>query len=87
MEEVDAIAEGGFVSEAPRVGPRRTADRVFFGSLSYTCVLTTLWLFFLITQRDGGPFFQGYNPGLPAVARVLFGFSSFPSCGGSSGTA
>jgi len=77
MPEVDAIAAGGFVAHAPRVGHRRTADRVFLASLSYTAALTAVWLFFLITQRDGGPFFRGYNPGLETVGRIFFGFFFF----------
>jgi hypothetical protein len=37
---------------------RRTADRVFYGSLLYTSALTLLWLFFMVTRRDAGVLFS-----------------------------
>ena len=54
---------------------RREARRYFRASLALTAVLTAVWLFFVLTGRDGGPAFKGYRLNLEAVSRVAFGFS------------
>jgi dolichol kinase len=56
---------------------RRTADRVFQGSLAYTAALTMLWLFLLATGRGGGGFFSRYAIDREALGRVFFGFLFF----------
>jgi hypothetical protein len=55
-------------------GYRRDADRYFRWSLALTGLLTAAWLFFVLTGRDGGPAFKGYQVSLEAVARVAVGF-------------
>jgi hypothetical protein len=55
----------------------RTAGRVFQGALAYTAAVTLVWLFFVVTQRDGGVFFQRYNVDGETLGRVLFGFLFF----------
>jgi dolichol kinase len=59
------------------VGPSRAADRVFLGSLVYTAALALVWLFFLITQRDGGLLFRNYNVTIETVQRLVAGFAIF----------
>ena len=54
---------------------RREARRYFRLSLALTVVLTTVWLFFVLTGRDGGPAFRGYQLNLEAVSRVAGGLS------------
>jgi hypothetical protein len=54
---------------------RRQADRYFLASLALTSGLTAVWLFFVVTGRDGGPVFKGYQLNLEAVVRVAAGFS------------
>jgi hypothetical protein len=54
---------------------RRQADRYFLASLALTSGLTAVWLFFVVTGRDGGPVFKGYQINLEAVVRVAAGFS------------
>ncbi len=56
---------------------RRTADRVFYGSLAYTAALTLLWLFFMVTRRDAGVLFSRYTVDREALTRVFFGFLIF----------
>jgi len=56
---------------------RRTADRVFIGSLVYTSALTLLWLFLLITRLDGGTFFRQYAVDRETLGRIAFGFLFF----------
>jgi hypothetical protein len=54
---------------------RREARRYFRASLAFTAVLTAVWLFFVLTGRDGGPAFRGYQLNLEAVSRVAVGLS------------
>ena len=54
---------------------RRQADRYFRGALGLTAAITAVWLFFVVTGRDGGPAFKGYQLSLEAVARVAVGLS------------
>ena len=54
---------------------RRQADLYFRASLALTAGLSAVWLFFVVTGRDGGPAFKGYQLSLEAVARVAIGFS------------
>jgi len=56
---------------------RRTADRVFFWSLVYTAVITLAWLFYFLTQRDGGLFFRRYDVDAETVQRLIGGFLFF----------
>ena len=56
---------------------RRTADRVFFGSVLYTSAITLVWLFFVLTQYKGRFFFGRYNVDAQAIGRVLAGFLFF----------
>ncbi|MFI5183879.1 MAG: hypothetical protein ACHQNV_05745 [Vicinamibacteria bacterium] len=55
---------------------RRTADRVFYGALTYTAALTLLWLFQVLTGR-GTPFFQHYKVDSETVGHVLGGLLFF----------
>jgi hypothetical protein len=54
---------------------RREADLYFRASAALTAVLTAVWLFFVVTGRDGGAAFKGYQVSLEAVARVAVGLS------------
>lgn len=54
---------------------RRTADLVFRGALAVTAVITAIWLFFVVTGKDGGPVFNGYRVTREAVVRVFWGFT------------
>jgi dolichol kinase len=54
---------------------RRTADAVFRGALAVTLAITAIWLFFVVTERDGGAIFNGYRVSPEAVGRVLIGFT------------
>ncbi len=56
---------------------RRTADRIFFGSMLYTSAITLVWLFFVVTQYKGGFFFGHYNVDAQAISRVLAGLLFF----------
>ena len=56
---------------------RRTADRVFYGSLAYTAALTLLWLFFMVTRGDAGVLFAHYTVDREAITRVFSGFLFF----------
>ncbi|HVO12072.1 MAG TPA: hypothetical protein VMX54_15130 [Vicinamibacteria bacterium] len=53
---------------------RRLADRVFRGALAATGLLTLVWLFFVVSGRDGGALFHGYQVTTEAVGRVAVGF-------------
>jgi hypothetical protein len=53
---------------------RRQADLFFRGSLGLTLAITAVWLFFVLTGRDGGAAFKGYQVSLEAVIRVAVGF-------------
>ena len=55
-------------------GFRREADRYFRWSVWLTGALTAAWLFFVLTGRDGGVLFQGYQLTLEALRRVATGF-------------
>ncbi len=59
------------------IGHRRTADRVFYGSLLYTAALTLVWLFFIVSRRDAGVLFSRYTVDRDAITRVFFGFLIF----------
>jgi hypothetical protein len=54
----------------------RTAHRVFRGALIFNSALTAFWLFAILTHRTGG-FFQHYEIGRDAVARVGSGIVFF----------
>jgi hypothetical protein len=54
---------------------RRQADGYFRGSLALTGALTAVWLFFVVTGRDGGAAFKGYQLSLEAVGRVAVGIA------------
>ncbi len=62
-----AARRDGFVEQSPSHATtgweayRRQADRYFRASLALTAVLTAVWLFFVLTGRDGGPAFKGYQ--------------------------
>jgi len=56
---------------------RDQARRYFRASLALTSVLTAVWLYFVVTGRDGGPAFSGYKLDAEAVARVAIGFTVF----------
>ena len=49
-------------------------DSYFLASLALSGTLTAVWLFFVVTGRDGGAAFKGYQVNLEAVARVAVGF-------------
>jgi len=53
---------------------RNDADRYFRWSVGLTSVITAIWLFFVVTGRDGGTLFKGYQVSLEAVGRVAVGF-------------
>ena len=54
---------------------RRQADRYFRASLSLTGAITAVWLYFVVTGRDGGAVFKGYQISLEAVGRVAAGLA------------
>jgi hypothetical protein len=54
---------------------RRLADRVFRGAAAVTAGLTAVWLFFVLTGRDGGAVIKGYKVDSEAVLRVTVGLS------------
>jgi hypothetical protein len=56
-------------------GFRRDADRYFRWSVGLTGALTAFWLFFVLTGRDGGNIFKGYQLTTEAVIRVAVGFT------------
>ncbi len=60
--------------EARAEANRRLADRLFFGALALTAAITAVWLFFLLTGREGGPALAGRVDG-EAVVRVAVGFT------------
>jgi hypothetical protein len=62
------------VAEVRAAVPPRTARIIFWATLSYTAAFTAIWLFFVITQRDGGWLFGRYNVDRETVGRVLGGF-------------
>jgi hypothetical protein len=51
-------------------GYRQDAERYFRWSVGLTAVITAVWLFFVVTGRDGGELFKGYQLDLEAVKRV-----------------
>jgi hypothetical protein len=53
---------------------RRNAQRYFRWSLGLTAVITAVWLFFVVTGRDGGAMFKGYQITREAVIGVVIGF-------------
>ena len=53
---------------------QRTADRVFQGATAVTAALTLVWLYFVVTGRDGGAAFRGYQISIEGVVRVAVGF-------------
>ena len=58
-------------------GYRRQADLYFRGSLALTGAITAVWLYFVVTGRDGGLIFKGYQLNLEAVRRVAIGLTIF----------
>jgi hypothetical protein len=55
----------------------RTAHRVFQASLVYTALLTVVWLFFLVSGREGGRLFGGSAITRESLLRVTAGFFFF----------
>ncbi len=51
----------------------KTERTIFIACLSYAIISTIIWLFFVITQRDGGYFFKKYNIDTESVKRI-FGY-------------
>jgi len=56
-------------------GYRRQADAYFRGSLAVTGTITAVWLYFVVTGRDGGAAFKGYQLSLEALGRVVVGLT------------
>jgi hypothetical protein len=54
---------------------RRQSDLYLRASVALTACLTAVWLFFVVTGRDGGTVFKGYQVDLEAVVRVAVGLS------------
>jgi dolichol kinase len=71
------VAEAALAIVVPPSDSRRTADRVFYGSLVYTVLLTLAWAFFMVTQRDGGTLFPRYAIDRASLAGVAIGFLFF----------
>ena len=69
-----APADSLAASLPPTFTRPRTAVRIFRGTLVYTCILTGIWLYFLITRRDGGLLFGDYKLDGPAIGRIAGGF-------------
>jgi hypothetical protein len=67
------LKEGG--GEGTWEGYRRQADLYFRGSVALTGAITAVWLFFLVTGRDGGAAFKGYQVTLESVGRVAAGLA------------
>jgi hypothetical protein len=55
-------------------GYRRDADKYFRWSVGLTSAVTAVWLFFVLTGRDGGAVFKGYQLTGESVMRVAVGF-------------
>jgi hypothetical protein len=55
----------------------RAAERVFLGCLLYTAAVALVWLFFALTQRDGGVFFRNYQVNVETLVRIAMGFAVF----------
>jgi hypothetical protein len=55
----------------------RAARRVFLACLIYTCAATALWLFLMLTGKDGGLFFGNYRVSLQQVANLTIFFTLF----------
>ena len=53
---------------------KRQADRYFRWSVWLTGLLTVTWLYFVVTGRDGGVLFKGYQLSAEAIGRVAMGF-------------
>jgi dolichol kinase len=71
------VADAVMMVDAPAIGRRRTADRVFLGSLLYTAALTLFWLFVVVSGRDAGVLFSRYKLDAQAIVGLLFGFLFF----------
>jgi hypothetical protein len=54
---------------------RRQSDLCLRASVALTACLTAVWPFFVVTGRDGGTVFKGYQVDLEAVVRVAVGLS------------
>jgi dolichol kinase len=55
--------------------PNRTAQRIFLSSLTFTSVMTLIWIFFVITKLDGGLLFNGYEIDQEALKRIAVAFT------------
>jgi dolichol kinase len=55
----------------------RAADRVFWACLLYIAAIGVTWLFFFITQRDGGLFFRHYNITVETWQHIFGGVTFF----------
>ena len=53
---------------------RRDAQRYFRWSLGLTSAITAVWLYLVVTGRDGGAIFKGYEITREAVIGVVVGF-------------
>jgi hypothetical protein len=71
----DAVALPA-AAEDPVDDRRRTADRIFWGALSFNSALTLYWLYTLVSG-SGSMFFRDYKIDTQAVAQVFFGVLFF----------
>lgn len=69
-----APAESLAASQPPTFARPRTAVRIFRGAVLYTGAFTLIWLFFVITRRDGGLLFGATRIDLQSIVRVVIGF-------------
>jgi dolichol kinase len=53
----------------------RTARRIFLGSLTFTGVMTLIWIFFVITKLDGGFLFTGCQVDGDTLKRIAAAFA------------
>ena len=74
MADVAVIAGHHEVAASGWEAYRRDAERYFRWSVGLTAVITAVWLFFVVTGRDGGALFKGYQISGEAVGRVAIGF-------------
>jgi hypothetical protein len=73
MGELAALAVPA-AAETAWEARRREADRYFRWSVALTSVITAAWLYFVVTGRDGGTVFRGYQLNRDAIVRVAIGF-------------
>lgn len=61
----------------PHPALERTARVIFRGALAYTCAMTLIWIFFVVTGLDGGLLFNGYQVDAGALKRIIAGCAFF----------